>query len=117
MAGIFGDSIDSRSDFFRVLAHAQRTATSALRRMPADPTLNSVKRQLDAIEQWTANGRTPTEGERNSVGLGLRMLREFEGFDDEDVAALTDAATSIQNYVRHWPDDAAARDPNNVKLF
>jgi hypothetical protein len=117
MAGIFGDKINSRADFFNVLNAARRNAASALRKMPQDPTLNSVNRQLEAIERWTASGRTPTPDERNSVALGLRMSREFEDFDDDDVEELTEGAVALQNYFRHWPEDAIARDPGNKRYF
>jgi hypothetical protein len=117
MAGIFGDEINSRADFFKVLNAARRNAAAALRKMPQDPTLNSVSRQLEAIERWTANGRSPSPDERNSVALGLRMSREFEGFDDDDIDELTERAVAIQNYFRHWPEDAIAGAPDNKRYF
>jgi hypothetical protein len=114
MAGIFGDEINTRADFFMVLRRAKALAAAVLRKRPMDPTLDSVKTQLDAIDTWTTNGRHPTIEERSKVGLGLRMYREFEQDPDADIQALRDDATTIQNYFRHWPDDATARDPNNA---
>jgi hypothetical protein len=112
MAGIFGDDINSRKDFFRALSEAQRKVSDALKRMPRDGTLQSTKLQLDAVANWTANGRTPTPEERESTDMGLRMYREFETTDDVELYELRNLIGGINNYFRHWPDDANAADPD-----
>ncbi len=73
MAGIFGAEINNRADFFRELARAKGVLAQVLTRRGADPTLQSVARQLDAIEQWTANGRTPTLEEAGVHPIDWRL--------------------------------------------
>jgi hypothetical protein len=117
MAGIFGDEINGRSDFFTLLGEAKQLVHSILKRRTNDPILDSVRTQIEAIEQWTANGRTPDPAERGRIGMGLRMSREMGDETDPDIQHLTRLATVLQNYVEYWPDDAAARDPDNDYLL
>jgi hypothetical protein len=113
MAGIFGDDINDRSDFFRELARAKQVALRVLKRFSGDPSLQAIFTQLEAIEQWTANGRTPTDDERGKVGMAIRMLREFEGPIDPEIFELKKLVLGVDPYFRYWPDDATASDPNN----
>lgn len=113
MAGVFGDQIDNRSDFFRELARAKRIAQNVLKRFSGDPSLQSILTQLEAIEQWTANDRTPTEDERGKIGVAIRMIREFDGPVDPEIFELKKVVLGVDPYFRYWPDDATASDPNN----
>ena len=113
MAGIFGDEINSRQDFFQTLQQGKALVTLLVSKRPNEFNLKSVQTQIEAIEAWTANGRKPTLEERGKVALGYRLHREYEGTSDPEIYALKELASAIQNYVRHWPDDAVARDPNN----
>jgi hypothetical protein len=117
MAGIFGDEINSRADFFRLLGDARRLVAKILARRRNDTTLGSVQTQLEAIEQWTGNGRTPTPDERGRIGMGLRMSREMADESDPEIQELTRLATVLNNYFEYWPDDAAAQDPDNDYLL
>jgi hypothetical protein len=113
MAGVFGDDINDRTDFFRELARAKRLVQSVLKRYSGDPTLQSILVQLEAIEQWVANGRTPTDAERAKIGMATRMSREFDGPIDPEIFELKQVVLGVDPYFRYWPDDATARDPNN----
>ena len=113
MAGIFGDAINSRTDFFRRLGQAQQEIRKVLSRLPNEPTLLSVKKQLDAIGKWTANGRRPTVDERKSLDMALRMFREFETTDDVEIHRLRKTVSGVNHYVLFWPDDKTAADPKN----
>jgi hypothetical protein len=113
MAGIFGDDINSRADFFRQLDLAQKDLARLRKRLPFEDPLQSVARQLAAIEQWTAHDRTPTPDERESLDMALRMFREYEMTDDLEIAELRKKISGLHSYVESWPDDAVARDPNN----
>jgi hypothetical protein len=116
MAGIFGDEINNRSDFFRELARAKRLAQSLIGRFPNDVNFRAVLTQIEAIEQWTANGRTPTSDERSKIGMGLRLHREYEVTNDAEILELKDVASGVNNYFDHWPDDTVASDPKNMYL-
>jgi hypothetical protein len=117
MAGIFGDEINSRAEFFAVVAQAADLVKRILKRMPASVQLQSIRTQLDAIEHWTNGGRTPTVEERGKIGIGIRMYREFSGTDDNDIQVLRRLAGVINNYFFHWPNDAEASDPDNGKYM
>jgi hypothetical protein len=113
MAGIFGDAINNRGDFFRRLAQARHDVRKILGRLPNEPTLLSVEKQLEAIDRWTANGRTPTLDERKSIDMALRMFREFEMTDDVEIFRLRKVVSGVNHYFQFWPDDATAADPTN----
>ena len=80
---------------------------------PDEETLQVVLRQLEAIALWTANGRTPTQHERERLDMALRMFREYEMTDDVEIHALRDGVSVIHSYVEHWPNDIIASDPDN----
>jgi hypothetical protein len=117
MAGMFGDKINSRSDFLSELTQAQRKLATLMARLPFEDPLQSIGKQLDAIAAWTANGRSPTKKERKSIAMGLQMFRDYESTDDADISSLSDDVGNIDTYVKFWPDDKTARDPKNVEYL
>jgi hypothetical protein len=116
MAGIFGE-INSRADFFRELELAKKDVSRLLKRLPYEDTLRSISKQLDAIETWTANSRTPTKKERTSLDMRLRMFREYEMTDDVEIATFRRRVSGIHSYVELWPTDRIASDPDNAEYF
>jgi hypothetical protein len=113
MAGIFTDLINSRDDFFAILDRARQEVAGLLGRRPMDATLQSVQQQLEAVKQWTSNGRAPTLKERKSLDMALRVFREFEMTTDDEVRAFRPLVSGLHSYFEFWPDDATASDPNN----
>jgi hypothetical protein len=111
---MFGDKINSRSDFISELTQAQRKLATLVARLPFEEPLQSIGKQLDAIATWTANGRNPTLKERKSIAMGLQMFRDYESTDDADISDLSDDVGNIDTYLKFWPDDETARDPKNV---
>ena len=59
MAGIVRTYINSRADFFTVLADTLDRTKDLLSRGAFAP-LQSIEKQLEAMQQWTAGGREPT---------------------------------------------------------
>jgi hypothetical protein len=109
MGGVYGE-INSRADFHRVLNHATAIAKRLLATNPHDPTIGAIDRQLEAIKQWTMNGRDPTVAERKSLDMGLRATRELSDTGDPTIDEFTDQVQTLHNYVEDWPtDDQAAR--------
>jgi hypothetical protein len=117
MAGIFGNTINSRADFQKELARAKADCDLLLQRLPHEDTLASVARQLEALHQWIANGRIPTADERRSISMGIQLHREYETTDDVDIYRLRRLAGALDNYVKSWPDDKTAADPNNANYL
>lgn len=107
MAGVYGQ-IDSRADFHRVLAEAIATGKKLLAQAPADETIEVIDTQLDAVQRWTAQGRTPSADERKSLDMGLRAVRELEPITDLEMHAWVQKLYALESYFEDWPDDATA---------
>lgn len=56
--------------------------------------LGAVLRQLDAIEQWTSNGRDMTSDQKNRIVMGLQAHREMADFPVEQ-----DLVLALNNYI------------------
>ncbi|MFZ5892266.1 MAG: hypothetical protein ACOY0T_14505 [Myxococcota bacterium] len=113
MAGIFGDEINNRREFFEQLDLAERTCLDLVRRHPNEDALLAVQAQLAAVHFWTAHGRTPRVAERKSLDMALRMFREYEMTEDVEIAEFRGIVSGIHSYVEFWPTDAIASDPKN----
>lgn len=113
MAGIFGDDINDRAQFFEQLALAEHECSALIQKHPDEEELVAVQRQLQAIRAWTHQGRTPTVKERESLDMGLRLFREYEMTDDDELAVFRDRISVLHSYLEAWPTDRVAADPNN----
>jgi hypothetical protein len=110
------DKINSRRDFFAELEIAHVTCRELIDLHPDEDTLISVRlssAQLDAISQWTANGRTPTPDERESIDMGIRVIREYEATLDAGLEKFRDRISTLHSYIKFWPTDEVAADENN----
>lgn len=81
MAGVYG-RINSRADFLQVLEETRQATQQFLRTMPGNPSLERVARELEAMQQWSADGRTPAKEERKRIDIGAVAVREFAEEDD-----------------------------------
>ncbi len=115
MAGVYGE-INSRVDFNRVLHDASIIARGILTRTPQDATMQRILKQLDAMARWNSNGRTPTDGERRSVDVGLIAAREFDGATGE-LNELAEKLFSLNNYFEDWPTDEEAASATDEEFF
>ncbi len=77
-----------------------------LEQAPNDPTLNSILTQLDYIKRLTAGGREPTLDERTSTRIGVRLLREFEPAQTDEIEDWANVCGEVEAYFRDWLDDA-----------
>jgi len=113
MAGIFGDEINNREQFFEQLGAAEKKCKELIHLHPEEDELVAVQRQFEAIRRWTDGGRRPTASERKSLDMGLRMFREYETTEDDALAEFRDSVSILQSYMEAWPTDRVAADPNN----
>jgi len=113
MAGIFGNDINNRAEFFQQLDRAIAECARLIQRLPDEDTLQSVALQLAAVRRFTQGGRTPRQSERESLDMALRMFREYEMTDDVEIHRFRGMISGIHNYVDYWPSDDVASDPNN----
>lgn len=99
MAGWFGDKINNRQEFFEQLAEARTLSKRLVQRLPYENPLKYVEKQLEDIERWTANGRSPTADERKKVFLALVFVKEYEMTEDDEILALRTIGSGIDPYV------------------
>src|ERR1700748_1403370 len=105
MASEFG-LVTNRQEFFRQLG----ICIAAKRRFFAkDPTvfiLDPISRQLEAVRNWTLNGRKPTFDERRSISMGRTVQRELEGTPDPAWSRYQFRISELSNYFKLWRSDA-----------
>lgn len=95
--------IDTRKAFFDVLDQTRADADALVQKVNGFPPYQSILAQLDAMKAMTANGRTPTEDERDSISIGLIAVRELEPVDDEQMADFVHRLHELNGYFREWP--------------
>src|SRR4051812_31855152 len=97
MAGIYG-RLNSRADFHRVLAEALVTARRGLAIEPNSRVTQSAARQLEAMQAWTANGRTPSADEQNRINVGVLAGRELSDTGRPETEEWVQQLTELDNY-------------------
>jgi len=95
--------IDSRKEFFEILARTKVEAAAFFQRAPRSVTYESIATQLAAMQSMTADGRTPTEDERDSITIGLLAIRELEPTDDPVLADFIERLHELNGYFTAWP--------------
>ncbi len=113
MAGIFGDEINNREDFFRELRLALEQHENLPVKYRTDPTIVAVGRQLEAISNWTRDGKTPSRADRRLVVMGYQMHRAYENTDDSHIYDFQQCLDGVNSYIKFWPTDVVASDENN----
>ncbi|HVZ35974.1 MAG TPA: hypothetical protein VG963_26285 [Polyangiaceae bacterium] len=86
--------IENRQEFERYLVEAIAKMKALIVNEPDDKTLKAVLRQLEAIQQWTANGQTMTRGQVAKIVMGLQAHREMGDFPVEQ-----DLVLALNNYI------------------
>jgi hypothetical protein len=117
MAGCFGDRINSREEFFAELTRAELDVATLIERLPAEAPLKYIASQLARIREWTANGGAPSLSQRRATAMGTVMFREYETTEDEAIYRLAQTAGAVDAYVKYWPDDNVAADPDNSEYL
>lgn len=105
MGGVYGE-INGRENFQTLLDKAIADGKALRATRPGDDTVDAIIRQLEAVKGWSANGRTPTDDERESIDIGVRASRELEG--DDEVYAWTRVLYALDAYIEDWPSDEEA---------
>jgi hypothetical protein len=100
MDGAHG-KIDTRAEFHAVLLEAIRDGKALLDTRPSDDTIETIVRQLEAVANWSENGRKPSKDERDSIDIGARASRELRS--DEEAFAWTRSLHALSAYIERWP--------------
>lgn len=72
--------IKDRQEFDKYLPETHAKVKKLIQDLGADPVLVAVLRQLEAIEQWTANGQNMTQPQKDRIVMGLQAVREMADF-------------------------------------
>jgi len=107
--------IKGRADFFEALDRALRDTEALLKQTP-DATVAAVEKQLRAIEGWTANGRAPTQRERWSTDIGLRLSRELANVPEPKIEAWCELCSEVEGYFNVWLEDPVFRTVDDEEL-
>ena len=97
--------IKTRSEFFDVLESTIAIASAKASKVPAFGLYQNVLRQLLAMREWTANGRTPDQDERERNDIGLIAVREIDPQDDDESADFHELLVQLDGYFYEWPED------------
>jgi len=89
--------IISTTDFQKMLADALAIVKELEVLSPGFAVYESIRLQLEALTQWTANGRRPTAEEEQRITLGVIAVRELEDDSRPEVQKLSQLLMSI-NY-------------------
>ena len=69
-------------------------------RFPRDPQLQSILKQLEALQQWTANDLPPSLEEQARLNFGLLASKYLDSVDDELAQLIYD----IASFVTYWDE-------------
>lgn len=97
------EGIETREEFFEVLARTLEETERRMSELPGFDPLDLIRYQLLSIRGWTAGGREPTEEERRSVNIGLVAVRELAtNFEAPEWLDYMDRLHALDYYVSHW---------------
>lgn len=104
MATMVHRFINSRDDFFKVLADALQQAKK-FEAMYPEYIYTSVRRQLEAMTEWTTDGAEPSKDERVSITMGVQLIRELEEPATLEVEEWKERLQALTFYFKHWASD------------
>jgi|SRR6187401_3075099 hypothetical protein len=98
--------VKNRADFFVALDDAIQRTQVLMEPGPHGAAEGSILRQLQVIQQWTANGRQPKKEERWKPTILLRLAREFEGVMDPVWEDWVQRVGQVALYFQLWLEDS-----------
>jgi hypothetical protein len=98
--------VTDRAAFFDQLDLAIAKTKKLISENPSWEMLHSFARQLDAMKQWSANGRKPAFDERKSITMGRAAQREIQGTNDMEWYDYMQQITELDSYFKFWRSDA-----------
>jgi hypothetical protein len=105
MSGIF-NIVTSRSEFFQLLDTAITKTQEFIAQNPTWEMLQAIARQLQAMKQWTANGRKPSFDERQTISMGTTVQRELQGTPELEWYDYMQLIAELDLYFKYWRTDA-----------
>lgn len=97
-------TIPSYSEFATRLADA-RHKVDQLAAVDPDPMIQSIRRQLAFVEQWTRGGRRPAQDDLDKLTFGQMASRAVHEVD----ADLANELYELASYLIFWPPTEPVR--------
>jgi len=91
-------SIASFEEFDRILQQARADIAGLHAEVPDDQPLHSVHLQLEALHNWTRDGRQPTQDEKDRLNFGLIASRNLDDLCPDVCSVLY----KLASYVIYW---------------
>ena len=92
----------NRTEFLQTLADARQYASRRLSALPGDGIVEAISEQLEAMHEWTSNGRAPTAEEQGRVSIGVIAIREFDGHPDQELRRFGEALCILNDRFANW---------------
>lgn len=96
-------AILTTADFHAELEKALQTARDLCASVPEYEVYERIRRELEAMSEWTAGGRTPTVEERKRIDIGLVAVRELEPPSDAAMEEFCGHLHRLNYAVDFWP--------------
>lgn len=90
--------IKTRAEFQRILKQTRQDMSKLAEADPLHPLWTGMLAQLRAMEEWTKDGRIPTQEERDKINIGTLVVRELEPVEDEALYDLTQRLHELQYF-------------------
>lgn len=87
-------TIIDRSDFDKRLQETLSLIIQRCNEEPGEPVLEAIRRQLEAISQWTSDGSSLTRAQKSRIVMGLQAHRELSHLPVEQ-----DLVLALNNYI------------------
>jgi hypothetical protein len=101
-------ALKNRGDFFTALARARQGLSARAAAEPKYALWAMMVRQLDAMAEWTADGRIPTDAERDRISVGTLVVRELEPIEEIELYKLGQDLHELQYYFQvHYGNETA----------
>lgn len=94
-----------RRDFDATLREAQDGIATLRAQYPGRADLESVRRQLDQVAEWTRGGRRPGAYQVKLLSFGVIAAREIEPLD----LPLARKLQALAHYLTYWPRASTTR--------
>jgi hypothetical protein len=90
--------IQTREEFQRILKQTRKDMSKLAEAQPLHPLWKSMLAQLRAMEEWSKDGRVPTQEERDKIIIGVQVVRELEPVEDDAMYDLTQRLHELQYF-------------------
>jgi len=92
-------AIQSFEEFRTLLVEAIEGMDGLLETYSEDPMLGSIRRQLEAVAEWTREGHRPTDDQIAKLSFGVMAGKAVDDVDED----LANKIFRVGAYLRRWP--------------